>query len=59
MEHVTDRGLGVLRQQHRQTVDRTQIAVDAGHRLRVDLQVQVGAAVVDEVAEGCVEIQGH
>ncbi len=53
------RGLGLLRRQQRQTLDGAQRAIHAGHRMCAGLQVKVRAIVVDEIAEGSVEIQGH
>ena len=40
-------------------LDRREGAVDPRHRRRADLQVQVGAVVVDDVAQRIVDLEGH
>jgi hypothetical protein len=59
VEHLVDRAERVLAGERGGALEAAHGAVDAHDRRSGDLEVQVGAAGLDEAAEAVVEIEGH
>jgi hypothetical protein len=59
VEHLPHRSLGVLRRERRQPLDRVHGPVHAHDRSRGHLEVQVGAALIDEVVQAEVQVEAH
>ena len=57
LDDLAERALGVLGFEGLGALDRAQLAVDADHRRRRNLDVQIRALVVDQVAQRFVDVE--
>ncbi len=59
MEHMLERGVGVLGPEHGRALHRRELAVNARHRGRGHLHVKVGAFTLDHVPKRSVDVERH